>query len=164
MLRLVGVCLVVLMPAFGQASTIPNVLTGAELRGEAVFRLFGFPLYRARLFTETGAPLNWDEDFGLELTYMRDLSRKDLAESTMRELERIGDAIPIRAQPDKCYANVRSGNRFVAVSQGQDHIAFWLNGARTCTLSHPQIKSRFMAIFLGDDTRSPSFTRKLKGE
>lgn len=164
MLRLLGLCIVVLMPALGQASTIPNVLPGAEPRGEAIFRLFGFPLYKARLFTETGAPLNWDRDFALDLTYMRELSRRDLTESTMRELERIGGAIPIRDQLNRCYANVRSGNRFAAVSQGQNKIAFWLNGTRTCTLSHPQIKSRFMAIFLGDNTRSRSFTRKLKGE
>ncbi|MDU9005364.1 chalcone isomerase family protein [Sedimentitalea todarodis] len=164
MLRVLGLCLVILTPASGQALTIPNVLPGAELRGEAVLRLFGFPLYRARLYTETGAPLNWDQDFGLELTYMRDLSRQDLAESTMRELERIGGAIPIRDQLNRCYADVRRGDRIAAVSQGQNQIAFWLNGTRTCTLSHPQIKSRFMAIFLGDNTRSRSFTRKLKGE
>ncbi|MEP3332770.1 hypothetical protein [Sedimentitalea sp.] len=164
MLKGLCVCLMLLVPALGQASTIANALPDAELRGEAVFRLFGFPLYKARLYTQTGAPLNWDQEFAIELTYMRDLSGKDLSENTMRELERLGGAIPIRARLDQCFADVRSGDRFVAVSQGPNRIGFWLNGAQTCTLHHPQIKTRFMAIFLGENTRSRTFTRNLKGE
>ncbi|WP_424988373.1 chalcone isomerase family protein [Microbulbifer sp. S227A] len=164
MLRVVCVCAAMLVPLVGQASVIAGTLPGAELRGEAVFRLFGFPLYRARLYTPTGAPLDWGRDFALELTYLRDLSRGDLTESTLRELERTGGALPLRRQLDRCFADVRSGDRFTAVSQGQDRIGFWLNGQRTCTLQHPRIKTRFMAIFLGDNTRSPGFTRKLRGE
>ncbi len=164
MLRIICLCVAMLAPLCVQASTIASNLPGAELRGEAVFRLFGFPIYRARLYTQTGEPLNWDRDFALELTYLRALSRADLTKYTLRELERTGGALPVRRQLDRCFADVQKGDRFAAVSQGQDRIGFWLNGRRTCTLQHPRIKSRFMAIFLGDDTRSRSFTRKLRGE
>ena len=40
---------------------------------------------------------------------------------------------------------------------------FWRNGRKTCTLTHPGVKKSFMSIFLGNNTRSASFTRQLKG-
>lgn len=153
-----------LVPMFAQASTVESALPDAELRGAATFRFVGLPLYEARLFTKSGVPLDWSKDFGLELKYLRNLTEHDLVEGTMRELNRTGSALPVRDQLERCFNDVRKGDRYVAVSQGQNQIGFWHNGKPVCTLSHPQIKSRFMAIFLGDTTRSKSFTRKLKGE
>ncbi|MCB4455710.1 hypothetical protein [Leisingera sp. McT4-56] len=147
-----------------QASVIERALPGAELRGESTFRFVGVPLYKARLFTHGGAPLDWSRDFALELTYLRYLSGADLVESTLRELERLGGAPPVRGQLERCFRDVRRGDSYAAVSKGPDRIGFWNNGQRVCTLSHPGIKGRFMAIFLGPDTRSASFTRRLKGE
>ncbi|MCK0141095.1 chalcone isomerase family protein [Aliiroseovarius sp. F20344] len=153
-----------LAPVAAQANTVESALPDAELRGAATFRFVGFPLYKARLFTQSGAPLDWNKDFGLELQYMRNLTEFDLVEGTMREFARLGSSVPVRGQLEICFDDVRKGDRYTAVSQGQNKIAFWLNGKRTCTLSHPQIKTHFMGIFLGDKTRSKSFTSKLKGE
>ncbi|MGR3734725.1 hypothetical protein [Pseudophaeobacter sp.] len=164
MRRLLLIAATLLVPLSAQASTVKSALPGAELRGVATFRYVGFPLYEARLFTQSGAPLDWNKDFGLELKYMRNLTEYDLVEGTMRELKPTGAALPLRGQLEQCFDDVRKGDRYFAVSKGQDQIGFWHNGKRVCTLSHPQIKTRFMAIFLGENTRSKSFTRKLKGE
>ena len=152
------------LPVLAAASPIKSALPDAQQRGAATFRFVGFPLYEARLFTQSGAPLDWSKDFGLELIYLRGLTQYDLVEGTMREMKRIGAALPVRAQFERCYKDVRKGDRYLAVSQGPNKFGFWLNGKQTCTLSHPKIKTRFMAIFLGDNSRSKSFTRKLKGE
>lgn len=162
--KLMLASLLVLLPVLTSASTIERVLPDAELRGTATFRFVGFPIYEARLFTKSGAPLNWDEDFGLELRYLRDLTGRDIVEGTMCELTRTGAAIPIRGALEHCFDDVHKGDRYLAVSQGQNNISFWLNGIQTCTLSHPQTKTRFMAIFLGENTRSRRFTQNLKGE
>lgn len=147
-----------------QATSLQSTLPGAELRGSATYRFVGLPLYEARLYTSAGEPLDWGRDFGLELKYLRNLSQYDLVEGTMRELARTGAPLPVRAQLERCFEDVRKGDRYLAVSQGRDRIRFWLNGRQTCQLNHPQIKTRFMAIFLGDNTRSKAFTRRLKGE
>jgi len=152
------------LPGIAPASTVTSVLPDAQLRGAATFRFVGLPIYEARLFTRSGAPLDWSTDFGIELTYLRNLTENDLVESTMRELERTGEALPLRGQLERCYRDVRKGDSFVAVSQGPDRVGFWHNGKRMCTLGYPRIKTRFMAIFVGDNTRSKSFTRDLKGE
>lgn len=152
------------LPTGAQASAIKSVLPDAETRGTATFRYIGFPLYEAQLFTKSGAPLDWSKDFGLELKYLRNLTELDLVEATMRELSRTGATLPVRGQLEKCFNDVRKGDRYVAISKGPNQIGFWHNGIRVCTLSHPRIKNRFMSIFLGENTRSKSFTRKLKGE
>lgn len=155
----------VLLTSVGaQANTVGGVLPDAELRGAATFRFVGLPLYEARLYTRSGAPLDWNEDFGLELRYLRTLTQRDLVEGTLREFARLGSSLPVREQLETCFSDVRKGDRYTAVSKGPNRIAFWLNGRKTCTLAHPQIKSRFMGIFLGESTRSKSFTHKLKGE
>ncbi|MEP2029327.1 MAG: hypothetical protein ABJI96_11560 [Paracoccaceae bacterium] len=146
------------------ASPVTTVLPNAELRGTATFRYLGFSIYRARLYTPGGAPLNWQQDFGIELKYQRKLSENDLVTSTLREMERIGAPVPIKEQLSVCFDDVGKGDSYLAISDGPDRIGFWRNGQKMCTLSHPQIKERFMAIFVGDDTQSKSFTRKLKNQ
>ncbi|MEY8120932.1 hypothetical protein AB9F26_22430, partial [Falsihalocynthiibacter sp. BN13B15] len=70
----------------------------------------------------------------------------------------------LREQLGQCFDDVSKGDQYLAVSRGQDQIGFWRNGMRVCTLTHPQLKQQFMAIFIGQNTRSKAFTRKLKGE
>ncbi len=156
--------LLLLFPLVAQAVPVSSVLPGAELRGQATLRFLGLPLYQARLYTAEGRTLDWQDDLALELTYLRGLSETDLVEATLREFSRTGASLPVRDQLEKCYEDVGKGDRYLAVSNGPDEILFWRNGQRMCALSYPGIKQRFMAIFLGDNTRSPAFTRKLRGQ
>ncbi|MDV7144348.1 hypothetical protein R3X27_16830 [Tropicimonas sp. TH_r6] len=137
---------------------------GASERGSATYRHLGIPIYEARLFTKGGAALDWNEDFALELRYLRSFTQYDLVESTMRELDRTGGPLPVRGKLDACFKDVRKSDRFLAVTDGPNRLYFSLNGARTCTLSHAQITPRFMGIFLGENSRSARFTRKLRGQ
>jgi hypothetical protein len=154
---------ILLYPVIAHATPVSSALPGAELRGEATLRFFGLPLYQARLYTPGGKALDWQEDLALELTYLRRLSETDLVTSTLRELSRTGASLPVKDQLEQCYDDVGKGDRYLAVSNGPDEVLFWRNDRRMCALSHPRIKYRFMAIFLGDNTRSPAFTRKLRG-
>jgi hypothetical protein len=151
-------------PNIALASPIKSALIGAEVRGSATFRDLGFPLYQAWLYTRDGAPLDWLQDFGLELRYLRKLSENDLVASTLDEMARIGSPVPVKDQLKRCFDSVDKGDRYLAISDGPNRVGFWRDGQWVCTLSYPQIKQRFMAIFLGENTQSKSFTRELKGE
>lgn len=153
-----------LMAAATQSLAVQSVLPEAQLRGEATFRYLGFALYQARLFTPEGAPLDWDAEFALELTYLRDVSAEDLVNGTLTELERTGSALPRREALAACFDDVTDGDRYAAITRGPDRILFLRNGSAACTLDHPGIKTGFMAIFLGENTRSGRFTRQLLGE
>ncbi|WP_240336838.1 hypothetical protein [Tropicibacter sp. Alg240-R139] len=147
-----------------QASVIDSALSEAELRGKAIFRFVGLPIYEARLFTIDGAPLDWSRDFGIELEYLRKVGKKDLVGSTMDEFARNGPPPPVQDQLARCFDDVSKGDRYLAITQGRNQVGFWRNGVPVCTLRHPQISQRFMSIFVGNNTRSASFTRRLKGE
>mgnify|MGYP005998115273 CR=1 FL=1 len=163
MRSLVFACLLACLPLIALASSVPSAFPEGKQRGVATFRYLGFSLYEARLYTNSGAAFDWSKDFALELNYLRNLTEYDLIESTMRELERTGASLPIRKQLKACFADVRKGDTYLALTRGPSVIRFWLNGKPTCTLKHPQVKARFMGIFLGNNSRSKSFTRKLKG-
>ena len=150
-------------PIDAHASPIGTALPGAQQRGEAIFRFLGFPIYKARLYTDGGKAFDWQQDFAIELTYQRNLTEYDLVESTLREMKRLGQTPAIKDQLARCYDNVAPGDRYLAVTDGPNRIGFWRNGRPVCTLSHPKIKRHFMSIFLGENTRSAKFTRTLRG-
>lgn len=155
--------LLLALPLQTHAMTAATTLPGAELRGQATFRFLGLPLYEARLYTPGGEPLDWQKDLALELTYLRRITEADLIESTLQEFSRTGAPLPVKDQLSQCFDEVGQGDRYLAVSNGPDQIMFWRNERQMCALSHPQIKQRFLTIFLGDNSRSRSFTRKLQG-
>lgn len=162
MLRMASLLVALLLGATA-AHALPSSLEGTKLRGEATFRFLGIPIYDARLYTRNGAALSWSDTFGVELTYRKNLTQYDLVEGTMRELNRTGAPMAVRAKLEACFKDVKKGDRFLAVSQGPNQVGFWLNDRPRCTLKHPRINARFMGIFLGENSRSAAFTRRLKG-
>ena len=161
--RLILSLLLLALPLQAYGTPVGQALPGAELRGQATFRFLGLPLYQARLYTPGGQPLDWQKELALELTYLRKIPEADLIESTLQEFSRTGAPLPVKDQLSRCFDDVGKGDRYLAVSNGPDEIMFWRNERQMCALTHPQIKQRFMTIFLGDNTRSQSFTRKLQG-
>lgn len=161
--RLILSLLLLALPLQVYGTPVGRALPGAELRGQATFRFLGLPLYQARLYTPGGEPLDWQKELALELTYLRKIAEADLIESTLQEFSRTGAPLPVKDQLSRCFDDVGKGDRYLAVSNGPDEIMFWRNERQMCALTHPQIKQRLMTIFLGDNTRSQSFTRKLQG-
>ncbi|NNE79872.1 MAG: hypothetical protein HKN18_06315 [Silicimonas sp.] len=161
--RLGAILVCLWAPGIVFAATLGGLLPGAEERGKATYRFLGLALYDARLFTPGGAEFSWSADFALELTYLRALSEYDLVEGTLREMKRNGGRPNLDAALYRCFDDVEKGDRFLAVTNGPDRVGFWLNGTQTCWLDGPGITRRFMEIFLGDNTRSRSFTRRLRG-
>lgn len=151
-------------PAMLPATPLETVLPGAELRGQATLRYYGLALLQARLYSPEGRPVDWQDEMALEFTYLRKFTESDLVKSTMMEFTRNGAAPPVEDQLARCFDDVGRGDRYLAVSNGPDQVMFWRNQQPMCTLSHPGVKNRFMAIFLGENTQSPAFTRKLLGQ
>ncbi|MEX0277864.1 MAG: hypothetical protein AB3N19_10125 [Ruegeria sp.] len=153
-----------LVPGGLAASPLSDELKDPQLLGSATFRYLGLPIYDAKLYTPGGTQFSWSEDFGLQLTYRKNLKQKALVESTLDEIKRQGNQAPTQAQLEQCFKAVSKGDSYLAISEGPNKVGFWRNGVNTCTLSNPGIKQAFMSIFLGNNTRSASFTRQLKGQ
>lgn len=163
MLRPFALLCLLALPAAGVDSQLQTLLPGVKERATATFRLLGLPVYQARLFTRDAAPLDWSQDFGIELTYQRRISQADLTRATLREMRRMDNPVPPEAKLATCFQSVAPGDRYLAVSRGPDQVDFLHNGRKTCSLRQRGIKRHFMSIFLGGNSRSASFTRGLLG-
>ncbi|MBE1284372.1 MAG: hypothetical protein GJ676_13755 [Rhodobacteraceae bacterium] len=143
-------------------------LQAPTLVNEVTVRWLGLRLYKAALFTESGERFSWSEPMALQLTYLRDFSEPKLTKGTLDELQRIegnrSDHTALMAKLSKCFTDVQAGDRFVAASPRPDTLSMWLNGRKTCTVSEPNIRKRFLGIWLSDQARSASLSRSLRGQ
>ncbi|WP_204112741.1 hypothetical protein [Shimia biformata] len=142
-------------------SAVPNLI------GDVTVRWLGLPVYRATLYAQENR-FDWNSRFALELTYVRGFDRDTLVWSTMQELERMegrsGDHAAIRASLSGCFRTVESGDRFLAYAETPDRVSLWFNGTKTCQMSHASISQRFLGIWLSDQSRMASVSRKLRGQ
>ncbi len=163
---LVLLCLTV---ATGRAAPaeIEARVQAAKPVGTASFTLFGAELYRAALYTAGGRQYQADQPYGLVLDYKRNIRGGTLISATLREMRRIegrkDDHKTIEAKLNSCFQTVGNGDRYSAIPRGSDAVEFWRNGALRCTLSHPDIRDRIMAIWLSDQARDPALSRQLRG-
>ena len=136
--------------------------------GEASLGVIGIIAYDARLFTSDGVPFDWAVPMALELDYKRGFSADDLLRGTETEMRRtMGDnaEMPtVIALLDDCFLAVESGDSYLAVSLSPDQIDLWRNGTQTCTVNYPDIRERFLSIWLSDQSRFSALSRKLRGQ
>lgn len=170
--RQLGALLLVLTASVATAEPVPqdiaSSLQSASQRGSAQVRWLGIPIYSARLFTPEARPFDWAKPFALELTYDRGFSKDRLVYATGKELARMegeqADHPAILTKLQKCYRDVSSSDRFVALGAKQDEVQFSLNGTRTCRLQHTDIRKRLLSIWVSENSRDPKLSRRLKGQ
>ena len=171
LIRYLSLIILFLMPAMAQANVIASdiraQLSAAERIGQVQVRFVGLRLYSAALFTEEGAPFNWSRPFALELKYARRFSRERLVSASMSELERMEgrrtDHSAIASKLKACFRTVKASDRFVAIPDGKNSVRFYHNGRQTCRLSHANIRSRLLGIWLSDRARNLHLSRNLRG-
>jgi hypothetical protein len=73
------------------------------------------------------------------------------------------DHATIEQKLENCFADVGPNDRFLAVGPAQDSVSLFRNDRRTCNLNHPNIRERFLDIWLSLDSRFPAVSRRLRG-
>ena len=136
--------------------------------GEISYRKLMFHIYDAELLAEA-ATFSWERPFALTLTYARKIARDDLVEASLKEMARMNDMEAseyehFRAPLADCFADVRKGDKITGVSLNSDSALFFFNGTQTCDLKFTGASKAFFSIWLGDNTRSPKKSRRLRGE
>ncbi len=169
-LLLLAALILCALPLHARAGTaeIRAAIPDPARLGAVTFRWFGLPLYDAALYTTGGGAFNWRAPLALKLVYARDIPAETLVRATLMELRRMegarADHAAIGRKLGPCFRNVGPGDRFTAIAESTDAVTLWFNGARTCELSHPGIRERFLGIWLSDDSRSARLSRRLRGE
>jgi hypothetical protein len=146
-------------------------LPGATALGSARLRFFGLNIYDSRLYVPRGfQPLAYTQSpFALELSYLRGLSGKLIAERSLKEMSRI-NAPPVDVQSrwlaamEKAFPDVQSGDRITGMHLPGVGARFWFNGQPRATIADAEFSLRFFGIWLAESTSEPGLrTELLKG-
>jgi hypothetical protein len=157
-------------PVSAQTTTGMSVtlFDNARPAGQATLRWLGFRVFDAALFTPRGQQYSDNLTVALRLDYHMRFSRSDLVTATVSELKRLEGTQPDHKELEtllgQCFADVTRRDSFLAYGATRDKIAFYRNGARTCELSSPDIRSRVLAVWLSPESRFPALSRKLRGQ
>jgi hypothetical protein len=159
--------------ALGAASAPPELTQVAGelgLRGQMRFRVWGFEVYDASLWTAPGfVPAQAEGQLlALELRYLRDFAGKDIAERSLKEMRR---GAPLAAEQEsrwlvemqRVFPDVRKGDRLLGLQRPGEAAVFWLNGRPRGEIRDAEFARRFFGIWLSPQTSEPALRRALLG-
>ncbi|KDP87294.1 hypothetical protein CF70_002115 [Cupriavidus sp. SK-3] len=144
----------------------------ARLSGEGEFRVFGFRLYTAQLWSAR-LPLAPQAPFALQLTYDRSIKRERLVETSLDEMKRIGSAGGTAPGPQQlerwrahmalAFVDVRPGDTLTGVFVPGKGVRFYAGEQLTADIDDPDFAQAFFSIWLDPATRAPALRQRLLG-
>lgn len=155
------------LPTSGRAL---EALRQPTLRGEARLRFFGFPVYRARLWTEPdfNAQAFASHPLVLELNYERSLKGDAIAERSLVEMRR-GRTLSQAQEAEwlasmrRTFPDVSDGDSLTGVYLPGQASYFDLNGQARAPVRDAAFGPAFFGIWLAEHTSEPALRRQLLG-
>lgn len=146
-----------------------TALPNEQLIGTAEFSLYGFDLYKARLWSSTAQP-SWRSPFALELIYHRTITKDALIEASLEQIQQITDddvyqhRSAVWAEHMRhSFVDVQPGTRITGVYLPGLGCHFYVDGRLQHEVADPQFAKLFFAIWLGPQTRYPELRAQLMG-
>ncbi len=155
--------------AWASPAEVTRALPGAEKVGEASYSVLSVRLFNAELYA-IGGTFSWERPFALALTYNRSARASTLINRSLREMSSRGAGnaaalAPLRAQFERCFTSVASGDRITGVSTSGETARFYHNGAERCEIRWPNFRRHFFGIWLaGRDGAAARLSAQLRGE
>ena len=141
------------------AAELPDALWS----GSARLRFFGFDVYDSRLWVAPGFKAAQFEQHGLalELSYLRALSGRDIAERSLKEMKRAGDLSAAQSQRwlaalQDAIPDVKAGDRITGLHTPSVGARFWHNGQPRPPVRDPEFSRLFFGIWLSSATSEPA--------
>ena len=148
---------------------IAQEIADARLIGEGQFRWFGFKVYDAQLWAgNTGfhptAPNT--EKFALDFRYALSLQGKKIAESGIREIDKLGFGTPQQRiqwlrDMEGCFPDVEAGTHLTGVFEPGIGASFYRDGKKTCDIVDAEFGIAFFAIWLDPRTTASRLREEL---
>lgn len=136
--------------------------------GQTTLRFLGLKVYTATLHTQGARQFSWNHPLSLRLDYARAFSAEELIQGTRAELRRIegarGDQPQLVAKLAACFRSVGQGDSYVAIADRADQLEMRLNGQPTCRVSYPDVRKRFLGIWLSPNSRFSRLSAQLRGD
>lgn len=149
---------------------VAPLLQSASPAGAQRFRVWGFDIYDARLWTAPGFSGERYEAsaLALELSYLRDFKGRDIAERSLKEMRRLGSISDAQAQRwlaemQRVFPDVQRGQRLLGVHRPGEGAFFWFNGQRAGEIRDAEFSRFFFGIWLSPRTSEPALRQALLG-
>jgi len=147
---------------------IRNGVSNARLAGTARMRFFGLNIYDARLWVAPGFQASAFALYplALELTYLRALYGRSIAERSLKEMQRTAPLTTEVAQRwlrlmQDAFPDVVEGDRLTGLHRPGTGAQFWWNGQPRATIQEVEFSRRFFGIWLSEDTSEPRLRTEL---
>ena len=149
---------------------VTGLLPDARLHGSATLRFFGLDIYQASLWVPAGFDAaRWSQQtFALQLTYLRDLQGRAIAQRSVAEMRRqdtLDDALAGQweARMAALFPDVRRGDRITGVYLPGRGARFVHNGRELGEVADPLFARMFFGIWLAPQTSEPALRTALLG-
>jgi hypothetical protein len=149
-------------PALGTA------LQGKQMLSTARLRVWGFEVYDASLWTSNDfdGSRYAQQDFALELRYLREFKGSDIAERSINEMRELDSVAPEQAERwlaamRQLFPDVKRGDRITGVHMPGRGAAFYLNGQALGELADERFSRLFFGIWLSPKTSQPDMRETL---
>lgn len=136
--------------------------------GEGSYRYLFWQLYDARLASTDGTFVDYQQSnpLLLELTYKRDISKKQFIDATVDQWVELGHSSEQQRQQwsktlDTLWRDVTEGDRLAAVLTEQGQVQFYFNDVDIGVVEDKEFAPAFFDIWLHPDTTAPKLRRQL---
>lgn len=129
------------------------------INGRGSLRFFGFKAYDATLWLPAADPaFSFEKPFALEILYATTVKGKDIANTSLIELQRISKSSPEQitawaAFMDATFVDVKAGDQLTGVHLPKTGVRFFLNGKLAGELNDAAFSEAFFKIWLDPKTR-----------
>jgi Chalcone isomerase-like len=151
-------------------TNLGSPLERTRLLGSTRLSMYGFQIYDARLWAEPGFKADdyLASRFALEITYLRKLNGKMVAQRSIKEMQGVGNLNPVKsaqwlAQMENLFPNIAKGDRLVGIHQPGAGAVFTFNGKPLGEVKDAEFARLFFGIWLSPQTSAPQMRRELLG-
>jgi hypothetical protein len=165
-----AVLLMCSQPAMAQPGALwRDDVPDARMVGQGEMRWMGFHLYTAQLWS-ADVRIGEREPFALVLNYQRSISRKQLVDASLKEMQRLADTpaddkrlARWRGYMDQAFRDVNEGDQLIGVYLPGKGSRFYQRSALLAEIDDAEFARAFFAIWLAPNTREPDLRRQLLG-
>ncbi|OYT92189.1 MAG: hypothetical protein CFE43_09800 [Burkholderiales bacterium PBB3] len=147
---------------------VAEAIPGAIFSGATRMRFLGFDVYDAALWVAPGfkAAQYAQSALVLELTYLRSLNGRSIAQRSISEMRRAGEFTAAQEQRwlaamETSFPDVKATDRITGVHNPAVGARFWFNGIARAPINEPDFSRLFFGIWLSPATSEPKLRTAL---
>ena len=163
-------CLGMISHSHAQAQVeSPAELTKTDLKlvGKAQFSVLFWDIYESRLYTPSGSFQGVKAKLLFELTYQKNISKKELIKRTREQWKHLGlqedeyrrFLLPLNA----LWPDIKKGDR-LALNVGENDSDFYFNEKYIGKIEGERFSALFLDIWLSNKTSQPKIRQQLLGD